>query len=47
MGFLAEFVIQAVRVMLTAAVAFGGIMLGRQLRLRSNAKKAAVKKEEQ
>ena len=47
MGFLAEFIIQSVKVILTAAVAVGGIFLGRYLRLRNNAKKAAVNNEEQ
>ena len=39
MAFIAELIIQIVRMLLIAAVAFGGIIAGKKLRERSNAKK--------
>lgn len=47
MAFVAEFIIQVVRMLLIAAVAFGGILLGKRFRDKSDAKKAAQKKDEQ
>ena len=47
MALVAEFLLQLVRVLLTAAVAFAGILLGKRLRGRSDAKKAAEKTKEQ
>ena len=47
MALVAEFLLQLVRVLLTAAVAFAGILLGKRLRDKSDAKKAAGKKTEQ
>lgn len=47
MAFVAEFIVQVVRMLLIAAMAFGGILLGKRLRDKSDAKKAAGKKTEQ
>ena len=41
MAFVAEFIINVVRMLAIAAVAFGGIMLGKRLRDRHDAKEAA------
>lgn len=43
MAFLAEFIINVVRMLLIAAVAFGGILLGKRFRDNHDAKKAAEK----
>lgn len=47
MAFLADFIIEVVRMLLIAAVAFGGILLGKRLRDNHDAKKAAENTKEQ
>ena len=41
MAFLGEFILNVVRMLLIAAVAFGGICLGKRLRDNHDAKEAA------
>ena len=47
MAFVTDLILELVRLLLIAAVAFGGILLGKRFRDRSDAKKAAAENEEQ